>query len=312
VHDISQIHHSPEQWDAAIQGSMDSGRRAAFGYFESAGGVPGNQYPDDARRIKKQWFSSDDQLVTMIMGGEVYLPGFDMAWAIGRELGLQVAAHILSPFGIRPTFDTLAATNQFGPDNLFVHMTGMSDMAWQKVIPRLRNSALDGRLAVCAVGNDVEQVETASAGEAVAADPDDQSSQRVRDGRVLLKAPATWEGMQFMAFFSFEDAEPVKQGDPERAGLTSVKLQLRESDPGAAARLLEVMKRSYGWPNATHIGRGTRIMWWRSGNDEISYMEATKESLVQPTTSIVFSSLTIARPTQPNRRVPRRMPTDQG
>jgi len=53
VHDVSQIHHSPEQWDAAIQGSMDSGRRAAFGYFESAGGVPGNQYPDDARRIKK-------------------------------------------------------------------------------------------------------------------------------------------------------------------------------------------------------------------------------------------------------------------
>ena len=100
----------------------------------------------------------------MIMGGEVYLPGFDMAWAIGRELGLQVAAHILSPFGIRPTFDTLAATNQFGPDNLFVHMTGMSDMAWQKVIPRLRNSALDGRLAVCAVGNDVEQVETAGRG----------------------------------------------------------------------------------------------------------------------------------------------------
>ena len=69
----------------------------------------------------------------MIMGGEVYLPGFDKAWTIGRELGLQVAAHILSPFGIRPTFDALAAANQFGPDNLFVHMTGMSDTSWQKV-----------------------------------------------------------------------------------------------------------------------------------------------------------------------------------
>jgi len=133
VHDISQIHHSPEHSDAAIQGITDSGRRAAFGYFESAGGVPGNQYPDDARRIKKQWFSSNDQLVTMVMGGEIYLPGFDKAWAIGRELGLQVAAHILSPFGMRPTFDALATANQFGPDNLFVHMTGMSDLSWQKV-----------------------------------------------------------------------------------------------------------------------------------------------------------------------------------
>jgi cytosine/adenosine deaminase-related metal-dependent hydrolase len=133
THDISQIHHSPEHSDAAIQGIIDSRRRAAFGYFESAGAVPGNQYPDDARRIKREWFSSDHQLVTMIMGGEIYLPGFERAWAIGRRLGLQIAAHILSPFGMRGTFDALAAANRFGPDNLFVHMTGMSDMAWQKV-----------------------------------------------------------------------------------------------------------------------------------------------------------------------------------
>jgi 5-methylthioadenosine/S-adenosylhomocysteine deaminase len=140
VHDISQIHHSPEHSDAAIQGIMASGRRAAFGYFESAGAVPGNKYPDDAERIKNQWFSSTDQLVTMIMGGEIYLPGYEKAWKIGRKLGLQVAAHILSPFGMRPTFDLLAqgkggdsGTLGLGPDNLFVHMTGMSDLGWQGV-----------------------------------------------------------------------------------------------------------------------------------------------------------------------------------
>jgi 5-methylthioadenosine/S-adenosylhomocysteine deaminase len=140
VHDISQIHHSPQHSDAAIEGLMASGRRAAFGYFESAGGVAGNQYPGDAVRIKKRWFSSTDQLVTMIMGGEVYLPGYEKAWLIGRQLGLQVAAHILSPFGIRPTLDLLAQGHggdsgklALGPDNLFVHMTGMSDMAWQRV-----------------------------------------------------------------------------------------------------------------------------------------------------------------------------------
>ena len=73
VHDISQIHHSPQHSDAAIKALFDTGRRAAFGYFESAGGVAGNQYPNDAFRIKQQWFSSSDQLVHMIMGGEVYL-----------------------------------------------------------------------------------------------------------------------------------------------------------------------------------------------------------------------------------------------
>jgi cytosine/adenosine deaminase-related metal-dependent hydrolase len=133
VHDISQIHHSPEHSDAAIQGIADSRRRAAFGYFESAGAVPGNQYPHDARRIKAQFFSSTDQLMTMIMGGEIYLPGFEAAWAIGRELHIPIAAHIVGSFGMGPTFDNLAATNQFGSDNLFVHMTGMSDMSWEKV-----------------------------------------------------------------------------------------------------------------------------------------------------------------------------------
>jgi cytosine/adenosine deaminase-related metal-dependent hydrolase len=141
VHDVSQIHHSPQHSDAAIRALFNTGRRAAFGYFESAGGVAGNQYPSDAPRIKSRWFSSSDQLVHMIMGGEVYLGDAttDQSWTIGRQLDLQIAAHILSPFGIRPIFDKLAAGTGgnghigIGPDNLFIHMTGMADAAWQKV-----------------------------------------------------------------------------------------------------------------------------------------------------------------------------------
>lgn len=133
VHDISQIHHSPAHSDASIAALKASDRRAVFGYFESAGGVRGNQYPVDARRIKAQYFSSADQLLTMVMGGEIYLPGYEAAWKIGRELDLQVAAHIVVTFGMKQTFDDLAAAGAFGPDNLFIHMTGMSDGAWQKV-----------------------------------------------------------------------------------------------------------------------------------------------------------------------------------
>jgi 5-methylthioadenosine/S-adenosylhomocysteine deaminase len=196
VHDVSQIHHTPQHSDAAIQALFDSGRRAAFGYFEGAGekvanltptqggrqalfGVvasPGYAYPNDATRIYGEFFSgqsvgptvvtglgsnrsysgglgrispSYDKLVTMIMGGEVYLSDAvtEASWTIGRQLGLQIAAHILSPFDIRPSFDLLAqgiggSTNGvnggpgntgIGPDNLFIHMTGMSDAAWQVV-----------------------------------------------------------------------------------------------------------------------------------------------------------------------------------
>jgi 5-methylthioadenosine/S-adenosylhomocysteine deaminase len=143
VHDVSQIHHTPEHSDAAIQALFDTGRRAAFGYFEGAGSNPTNYaYPQDAFRIKQQYFSSTDQLVTMIMGGEVYLGDkiYTPAWTIGRQLGLQIAAHILSPFGIRPILNSLAkgqgGVNKdigLGPDNLFIHMTGMSDDGWKGV-----------------------------------------------------------------------------------------------------------------------------------------------------------------------------------
>jgi len=143
VHDISQIHHSPQHSDAAVQALFDTGRRAALGYFEGAFTTNANYaYPQDAFRLVKKWFSSSDQLVHMIMGGEVYLgeETYSQSWNIGRKLGLQVAAHILSPFGIRPILDELAkgqggVNNDIGlgPDNLFIHMTGMSDDGWKGV-----------------------------------------------------------------------------------------------------------------------------------------------------------------------------------
>jgi 5-methylthioadenosine/S-adenosylhomocysteine deaminase len=152
VHDVSQIHYTPDHSDAAVQALFDTGRRAAFGYFEGAGqGIipppfPGYAYPQDAYRLHNKYFRSTDQLVTMIMGGEVYIgqPTYTKAWSIGRDIGIPIAAHILSPFGIRPTLDALAdgtgGNNTItgkpltvGPDNLFIHMTGMSDKGWKAV-----------------------------------------------------------------------------------------------------------------------------------------------------------------------------------
>jgi cytosine/adenosine deaminase-related metal-dependent hydrolase len=140
VLDISQIHHSPAHSDAVLQALRDTGRRAMLGYFESAGAVPGNQYPQDATRVAG--LVASDDLVGFVMGGEVYLgeATYSAAWAIGRQLQVLIAAHILSPFGIRPILDDLAAGTGgemndigLGPDNLFIHMTGMSDAGWAGV-----------------------------------------------------------------------------------------------------------------------------------------------------------------------------------
>ncbi len=129
VMDVSQIHHSPEHSDAAIEGLRDAGRRGVFGYFEGWGERA--RYPEDARRIRKQWFSSDDQMLTMVMGGEIYLPGYEKAWEVGRELGLPIALHVVGTFGMQPTFDEIGAKGWFGEDNIFIHMTGMSEDGWK-------------------------------------------------------------------------------------------------------------------------------------------------------------------------------------
>src|SRR5262249_57009853 len=88
--------------------------------------------------------------------GEVYLGDASTvaSWTIGRQLNLQIAAHILSPFGIAPIFDRLAQNqlgsqkgNKFlgvGPDNLFIHMTGMSDAGWKAVHDRGAQVSLAG------------------------------------------------------------------------------------------------------------------------------------------------------------------------
>jgi 5-methylthioadenosine/S-adenosylhomocysteine deaminase len=129
VMDISQIHHSPEHSDAAIEGLCAAGRRAVFGYFEGWGEKA--KYPGDARRIRERHFSSSDQLLTMFMGGEIYLPGYEEAWKVGRELSLPIAAHIVGTFGMQPTFDAMAKAGQLGADCFFIHMTGMSDLGWK-------------------------------------------------------------------------------------------------------------------------------------------------------------------------------------
>ena len=129
VMDVSQIHHTPEHSDAVVQALRDGGRRSVFGYFEGWG--EGAKYPDDARRLKKEHFSSGDQLLTMVMGGEIYIPGYEKSWNIGRDLAVPVALHVVGTFGMAGTFDELARAGRFGADNIFIHMTGMSDLAWK-------------------------------------------------------------------------------------------------------------------------------------------------------------------------------------
>ncbi len=78
--DWSHIGNSPEHTDAAIDGLRASGVRAVYGFGSGAGGAA-NQYPQDIRRLRKQHFASEDQLLTLALAG-----GMDpKEWAVARE-----------------------------------------------------------------------------------------------------------------------------------------------------------------------------------------------------------------------------------
>jgi 5-methylthioadenosine/S-adenosylhomocysteine deaminase len=64
--DTSQVSLTPEHTDACIAGLKESGRRVLFAY--SAGQGAKSQYPQDIVRLRKQHFSSDDQLLTLALG----------------------------------------------------------------------------------------------------------------------------------------------------------------------------------------------------------------------------------------------------
>jgi len=66
VLDWSHIGNSPEHTDAAIAGLRESGVRAVYAY---GGGTPGprNQFPGDIKRLRRQYFSSSNQLLTLAM-----------------------------------------------------------------------------------------------------------------------------------------------------------------------------------------------------------------------------------------------------
>ena len=105
VHDVSQIHHSPQHSDAAIQALFDTGRRAAFGYFESAGA---NIHRHQSRQPVSEGRDPHQEAVVLIerparphdhgrRGLSRRCDDRYQSWTIGRQLDLQIAAHILSP-----------------------------------------------------------------------------------------------------------------------------------------------------------------------------------------------------------------------
>lgn len=122
--DLSQVSHTPAHSDACIAGLKESGRRAVYSYST---GVKGTQFPQDVTRIKAQYFSSNDQLVTLALN-----TGTDADhWKLARSLGLPITSHIVGDrFG---DLERMGAAGLMGPDNEYVHCTNLNENVWKMI-----------------------------------------------------------------------------------------------------------------------------------------------------------------------------------
>ena len=122
--DISQVAHSPEHSDANIRALQDAGIRAVFAYSRGAG--PASNYPQDITRLRRTYFSTRDQLLTLAMATSVEPQTFRAA----RDAGVQAVLHI------RVNSEPLLALGRAGlirPRDEFIHCTHLSEDAWRLI-----------------------------------------------------------------------------------------------------------------------------------------------------------------------------------
>jgi 5-methylthioadenosine/S-adenosylhomocysteine deaminase len=135
--DWSHVNNTPEHADAAIEGLTDSGIRAVYAHGVPVGGdwwaYSSKEHPEDIRRIRKQYFQSDDQLLTLALAARA--PGNttpDVArhdWHLARDLGIRISVHV----GMRLTgvhvnhVLTLNQLGLMGPDTTYIHCTDSTD-----------------------------------------------------------------------------------------------------------------------------------------------------------------------------------------
>jgi len=136
--DWSHIQNTPEHADAVIKALQETGIRAVFAY-----GNPNTsladwwfnsslKHPEDIRRLRTQYFSSDDQLLTLALAPRG--PEFTTMevvrhdWALAREVGAPITVHVgVGDNGFRGGIKHMYEEGLLGPDTTYIHCCTLSD-----------------------------------------------------------------------------------------------------------------------------------------------------------------------------------------
>jgi 5-methylthioadenosine/S-adenosylhomocysteine deaminase len=124
--DTSQVNHTPEHSDAGVRALQESGLRVVYAYSRGAG--PKAQYPQDLVRLRKTYFSSEDQLLTLALGGNLNTDQFSFA----RKHGVRMVVHGVRDETEKTLFE-LAKAKLLGAGDEYIHCTHLSGDAWRLI-----------------------------------------------------------------------------------------------------------------------------------------------------------------------------------
>lgn len=132
---------TPAHADAAVQGLMESGSRAVFAHgggarmWQVISDIP---HDDDVFRLQEQYFSSDDQLVTLAFaarGPQYVTPEVDVHdLEMAKKLGVRVTVHAGDgEFGKRRGVAWMYENGYMGPHVTYVHCNTLAADEYQMI-----------------------------------------------------------------------------------------------------------------------------------------------------------------------------------
>jgi cytosine/adenosine deaminase-related metal-dependent hydrolase len=127
--DWSHIHNTPDHSDAAVKALAESGVRAVFAYGNPQNEtgryweMKGHKFPEDIARLRKQYFSSEDQLLTLYMAAPSAAPELILgAFKAARDVGARITIHVgVGEFGRNALLEKLNAEKALRSDTTYVH-----------------------------------------------------------------------------------------------------------------------------------------------------------------------------------------------
>jgi cytosine/adenosine deaminase-related metal-dependent hydrolase len=137
VFDWAHIQMTPQHTDATIGALREAGLRAIFGFGPPLREDRGHRWPHDIIRLRKEEFSSPDELVTLALASvsPEHVPEamFRAHLALAREADVIISIHSGMEGGNSDVIGRIGREGLLGPDVNLVHCNNFSPEVWRIV-----------------------------------------------------------------------------------------------------------------------------------------------------------------------------------